>query len=244
MNLKKSLRRLLAALAACSALTAGGMALGVSPPPGFPPTQPGKTTVGVQTADLPPDNLSFTVPLYLTVAAIPSPGGGQIIAPDGYALRNTTAKLPNGSYPDIAVTGLEVSGVAGGTWSLSATPTQAKEVSLTIGGVTLPEVSAASQTPAAADLTAGDNSFYDPAGKGSFRSVPGGPDAEALPLPVSGVLSSAFSADPARAAAQFRVTYTVSLLDGAGMPVGAYYGGPTGAEAAAPAPTPAPTAGP
>lgn len=206
----------------------------------FPTAQPGKTAVGVQTADMDPQNLSFTVPLYLTVAAVSDKAGSPgVIVPEGYLLRNTTSSTPDGSYPGIVVTKLDVQGVAGGTWSLKGDPTARKDIRLSVGGLVLPDVNAGKGTPKSVETNAADNSFYD-AGTGKYRPIPGGPGAEALVLPVAGSLSPGFVPGEERAAAQFRIRYTVSLLDGQGAPVGISYEGPAKEAAAEPGAGPSP----
>lgn len=210
-------------------------ASGAAAPPGFPSPQPGKTVVGVQTADKNPASLSFTVPLYLTVAATEDNAGNpQVIVPDDYVLRNTTGTISGGTYPNIAVTGVDVQGVPGGSWSLTATPAQAKDICLAIGDLVLPDLPVGQHTPVAAEITASDNSFYD-LNKGEFHPIYGGPSGMGMNLPVIGALWEGYTATEEQAAAQFRVTYTVSLLDESGLPVGVYYDGPTLDDAATPA---------
>lgn len=235
MKNKTSMRLLLGAALAAILLTG---ATGASAPPGFPGPEPGKTMVGVQTADLDPASLSFTVPLYLTVAATEdSTGSPRVIVPDGYLLRNTTGSVPDGTYPEIAVSGLQVHSVPGGSWSLAADPAADKEISLTIGGLPLPDL-ARGGASVAADLTAAESEFYDPTA-GTLKPILGGPAAPGKNLPVAGALWDGFTPGEEQAAAQFRITYTVSLLDEGGQPVGVHYEGPTLEDAVNPSPSPA-----
>lgn len=230
MKVAKRIRPLLClgmAAALAGALAAGALAAAVPP---FPGAKPGETTVGVQTVDIDPARLSFTVPLYLTVAATQDADGvPQVIAPDGYLLRNTTGSVPDGSYPEIAVSGVRVHSVPGGTWSLAANPEAQKEISLTIGGLPLPAL-AAGGGPVDAALTAAESEFYDYEA-GTLKPIPGGPAAPGKNLTVVGALSADFTPEEKRAAAQFRITYTVSLLDEGGQPVGVFYEGPTAEDA-------------
>lgn len=200
-----------------------------------PETQPGKTSVGVQTADLAPESLSYTVPLYLTVAAAKSAAGEPtVVVPMNYSMKNTTGSTFEGRYPGIAVTDVEVQAVESGTWSLRQQPASGKEIMLSIGGLVLPDVNAGNTQMKAADITGSDNSFYDLQNK-VFKIFPGGPGAKAQNLPIAGSLPTGF--DPAHeegAAAQFRVKYTVSLLDAGGEPVGVSYDGPSEDQAVAP----------
>lgn len=216
-------RRLCGGLALLLAGALPGGALAAS----LPTTQPGKTTVGVQTVDMAPSSLSYTVPLYLTVAAAAGLSGNpKVVTPEGYSLKNTTDSAPDGTYPGIVVSKVEVQGIAGGTWSLRSAPATGQEISLSVGGLALPDVDAGNVQFKEAAITANDNSFYDSAA-GKFRQILGGPDAKALTLPVEGTLPAAFVPTDVPAAAQFRIKYTVSLLDGEGDPVGISYEGPS-----------------
>lgn len=229
-------------------LLCGGLALGLAgaiaggalaaPALAAPvPTQEGKTAVGVQTVDVAPTSLSYTVPLYLTVAAAADmSGGSRLVVPEGYSLRNTTGSAPDGSYPDIVVTDVEVRGIPGGTWSLRAQPASGKELSLSVGDLVLPDVNAGNTKPQQADLKGSSNSFYDSV-NGAYRQIPGGPESAAVPLPIDGALAPGFTPGDAKAAAQFRIKYTVSLLDRNGNPVGISYEGPSKEEMANPGTT-------
>lgn len=219
-------------------LLCGGLALGLAgaiagralaaPALAAPvPTQKGKTTVGVQTADMAPTSLSYTVPLYLTVAAAAGlDGGPRVVTPEGYSLKNTTGSVPDGSYPDIVVTNVEVRGIAGGKWSLRAAPASDKQIRLSVGGLVLPEVNAGSTKAVNAAIQSGNNCFYNATDK-KFLPIPGGPGGKALSLPIEGALPSVFIPTDEGAAAQFRIKYTVSLLDGAKNPIGISYDGPS-----------------
>lgn len=217
-------RRLCGGLALLLAGALPGGALAAS----LPATTPGKTTVGVQTVDMAPSSLSYTVPLYLTVAAAAGLPGSppKVVTPEGYSLKNTTDSIQDGTYPGIVVSKVEVQGIADGTWSLRSAPASGQEISLSVGGLTLPDVDAGNVQFKEAAITANDNSFYDTATK-KFLKIPGGPDAEALVLPVAGTLPDTFVPTDVKAAAQFRIKYTVSLLDSAGDPVGISYDGPS-----------------
>lgn len=234
MGKPEKIRRLLGAVLAlglAAAVSGGVLAV---PPPSSISLQPGKTAVGVQTVDMDPENLSFTVPLYLTVAAASdSRGNSSVITPKGYLMRNTTGSTPDGQYPGIVVTKLDVQGVRGGTWSLSASPGSGKEIRLSVGGLVLPDVNAGDKTPVSVETKDSSNSFFD-SGSGGYLPIPGGPGADALVLPVEGSLPPGFVPGEEQAAAQFRIKYTVSLLDSQGKPVGISYEGPAREDAVQP----------
>lgn len=237
MGKPENIRRLLGVglTLGLAAAVSGGALAASSPAPPSVSLQPGKTAVGVQTVDLDPDNLSFTVPLYLTVAAASdSAGAPNVIAPDGYLMRNTTGSASGGQYPGIVVSKVDVQGVKGGTWSLSASPASGKEIRLSIGGLVLPDVTAGNTAPVSVETKGStDNSFYDSAA-GQYLPIPGGPGADALVLPIVGSLPPDFVPADERAAAQFKIKYTVSLLDGSGNPVGISYEGPAKEEVVQP----------
>lgn len=211
----------------------------------------GETTVGIMEARMDPSNISFEVPLYVTVAAVKNQQG--LAAPTNYKITNTsTAPVGDTAY-DIAVTGMSFQRVANATWNTkgsngaTAFPTlQASELYLTIGGVEMPETKD-STTEQAVDLTksamkptytgnptipgtafAGNllnNAFYTAgtvAGQaGTYTAIK---PSTSLALPIYGQVGGTVTADKA-ATPQFKVKYVVSAVGADGKILGNVYAG-------------------
>lgn len=222
-------------IAAAVLLSALGMAAYAAPIPvptatvdpeiDIGPGTPDKTTVGVAVSQASPQVLSVEVPLYVTVAVTNDANGtGQpgFVAPtESYKIKNRTYN-PDGSIADVGVTGISVSGVGtGGLWSIVPAVNNAsvnKEVSLSIGGIPLPAVNAADADSVPVNIKVAGSPFYDLT---AGRFLPVDPAGTGQELTIAGAVSEAYSVgDSVAAAPQFRLKYTIALLDSAGRPIG------------------------
>lgn len=221
------------ALTAALALPLSALTYGPTAPDGFPDVDPGKTLVGVQTADVDSSSLSYSVPLYVTLAVTNQKGTAAVLAPDDYRMFNSSLTPDNKPAP-IGVTGIDVEGLKGRTWKLTpnphkAAPDQPSEISLTLGGVPLPELAVDATKTVSVNITADTNAFYT---KGT-ETVPGtykriaSKDDGGTSIPIVGNLAPGFTIDnDVSAVPQFRIHYTVSLLNKADKPIGDFYEGP------------------
>lgn len=207
---------------------AGAVLLGMTVALGFtelPAFASGKTEVSLGVT-LAPTVVSFDVPLYLTLCVTKNGGNTNVIVPkDSYTIRNKSGSTK------LAVTGLQVTGVAGGEWELTTSFSPAdtgKKISLNIGGVDLPHVPAASNTAQEADLTVGESAFYDFANR-RFKVIgEGGSNPAETVLPIRAAVPDGYSpVDQAKPTPQFRIRYTVSRLDSDGNVIDKDYDGPT-----------------
>lgn len=184
-----------------------------------------KTDVGIAVSRVDPETLSFEVPLYVTMAIRPDPeGSGQpaIYIPENYSIKNTTpASQVDGAVPELGVTAITVETVAGGRWSLYGDVADAAQgelaLEMSVGRLSLPDTKAGGNR-AQVDLTAADSEFYDMANQ-VYRPLNTEEPGTVLELSVR--LSPelpALSYD-GKAAAQFRITYTLSPLDSLGKPM-------------------------
>lgn len=210
----------LAVLMAGQAPAAEGPGLSPEPFTGIP-EEPGKTVAGVQVSKAVSDHLSFEVPLYVTMAAVEGP---ELLCPGNYSIRNTS-KAPDGSAAAIAVTGLTVQKAPGSTWTLADVPVSGRQLSFSVGKVPLPELPDDNWKPV--NIKVADSAFYS-VDSGQYRPIP----STGLLLPLEGRLPAGWSPESkAGAAAQFRLRYSVSLLDKGGNPIGVVYQGPVKEEA-------------
>lgn len=233
------------ALAAALAVSLSALAYAAGVPDGFPAViDPGKTMVGVQTADLDSSTLSYTVPLYVTLAVTNKTEKGTgttavtpaVVAPDNYRMTNTSL-TPENAFAPIAVTGISVEDLPGKTWTLSTRDPSTtlpgmspNRIHLILGGVSLPGLDGTTDTIRAANIKEKDPSDPSSTGNvfyrdGKYQPIAGLPMG--TQIPIKGVLPPKYKikAD-VPTVPQFRVHYTVSMLNKAGMPVGMFYDGP------------------
>lgn len=201
----------------------------------------GGTTVGVLA--IKDTQVSFTVPLYVTLAVIAdsaTPANGKVYTPTNYAITNTSKNAT------IAVSGIATTKEASGTWTLSATaPTAAaaaadfKVMQLCIGDL---QNGLVYDDTATADVDegtiAGTSIRYDTGAKtGTLSTVFANSttgtyspilknSSKALALTGKVVdgwatnVNNTINAD--KAAAQWKITYTLSQVDDNGNPIVAY----------------------
>lgn len=186
------------------------------------------TTIGILESTNVAGQVSFSVPLYVTTAAVK--GKADLLTPTGYDIKNEA----NVGGKNIAVLSVSISGV--GDWSTSTTvPTDDKKVQLSIGGLLMPEVSRnITKTVELKDET-NPGYFYDK-DQGKYRPIePGKTLSEAATqiapgtsgykgLEIVGKVAEKDRTDIA-ASAQFRITYLISPLNDQGEPVGLTYVG-------------------
>ncbi len=201
----------------------------------------GETTVGIMEARMDPSNISYEVPLYVTVAAVK--GSDELKAPSNYKITNTSKEDGNKDAYDIAVTGMSFQRVAAATWDTVSAPanvntgvegnhTATKPVYLVIGGVAMPATKGATteqvvdlKTKATNPTYAGfaatiENAFYDATGK--YTQI--APKAS-LNLPIYGQVKNEASRVDTQAAAQFKIKYTVAAVVKDGTILGNVYAG-------------------
>lgn len=173
------------------------------------------TTVSIMQAKINPYNVSFTVPLYMTMAVMAS--DTHVKVPDNYYITNTTKA--DGSAPadstNIGVTDMTFEKLTNSTYNTvsQTAPTGAQDIHLSIGGLVMPALSAPGTSPVTLSGVLGTAQTPTPI----KTTTP-------LKLDIVGDVSST-KRDEAKAVAQFRVRYTVSLLSTAGAPLGLVYAG-------------------
>ena len=163
----------------------------------------GGTTFGIIQTTTTPANVSYELPLYVTMAVV-SNQGEAVMPTSGYKIKNLAAA---GGY-GIKVTNMTVEKLAGSTFDLVASGNlvAATDIYLKVGGAELPVLNTAAQ-PTDVTLTGSD-----------LETATIAPQAE-FPSPLEGkVLSTVRTA--ADAAAQFKIVYTVSAVDTDGTVLG------------------------
>lgn len=191
---------------------------------GAEPSQESKTKVNVGVTELTKENVSFEVPLYYVICVTQEPGkAAKVTCPSAeeYCIVNKST-----GNQRVAVTKIGVKGVAGGTWSLAAannlgTSTADKKISMTVGGIELPAVAANDQTlHTVATRNNTENSFYISDQHkyltlGTYNAAD--PDDSTIEIPVTAQVSQNYQVTTnAQPAAQFRLCYTVSPVNGNG----------------------------
>lgn len=189
------------------------------------------TIISIFETDVRVDQLSFEVPLYVTMAVVDNQN--KVVTPDNYRIYNTTRVDPDNYQTawDIGITGVSFTKLPGSTYKTidNATTFDAgkkDEIKLSIGGVWMPALGSAAT--ATVDLTNAANydgtvntPLYNQA-DGKPTPIKGG---QFLALPINGEVRPDTRTASA-AAAQFKVTYMVSALDkNTGKPIGNPYAG-------------------
>lgn len=169
----------------------------------------GGTSFGIVQTTTAPANVSFELPLYVTMAVVTD--SADVVMPSDYKIKNLAAT--DGSGYSIKVTGMEVEKLTGSTFSLTTNnaPTSATDINMVVGGVTLPNVSQAG-IPAAVTLT---STPFD-----TLNISPGADHNITLVGKVANTTRTAVDA-----AAQFKITYTVSAVNASGALIGGTYAG-------------------
>lgn len=181
------------------------------------------TTVSILQSSVKNPNISYTVPLYVTMAVIAN--DSNVKTPDNYIISNTTEPETPGdpsSRPPIGVTNMSIEKLSSATYSTvdNAAVVEAGDATsifLQIGGEDMPATAEADKVYAVnlkgTTLTTMKESTRVPA-----------PIASQKKLDITGKVKSMARTDT-KAAAQFRIKYTVSLLDASGQALGAVYAG-------------------
>lgn len=202
----------------------------------------GKTKVNLGVTEVKNSTVSYEVPLYCTLAIVEEKDKNTVFTPSNYDIKNTAKDKDK----KLAVTGLAVSSVDGGAWNLGTeteidnlteADSDKKIMNLVVGGVELKTLGTIghsvklgelgnSDKLAIMDLTANDNAFckFNNTNKTFVYSVIG----EGLSnISLSGKVSKYYKVATKRATAQFRLYYTVSVLNDNGDVIGGWsYEGP------------------
>lgn len=193
---------------------------------GAEPSQESKTKVNVGVTELTKENVSFEVPLYYVICVTQEPGkAAKVTCPSAekYCIVNKST-----GNQRVAVTQVGVQGVTGGTWSLvseadlAAAAAAEKKIRMTVGGIELPAVAAGATglTTKPTKTDAVKNSFYISNEHkyltlGTYDAAD--PDDSTIEIPVTAQVSPAYQVTKnAQPAAQFRLCYTVSPVNGNG----------------------------
>ena len=185
----------------------------------------GKTEVNLGVTEVTDSSVSYEVPLYCTLAVVDRGDKKEVLTPTNYYIKDTGKN--NGKQ--LAVTGLAVSTVQYGTWNLKTREeignqnATDKRINLSVGGVDLKEVDLANEKKLTTlDLQANENSFYNYKDK-KYQII-----EKKLPIPITGKVSQSYQITSSQpTTAQFRLYYTVSVLDDLGNVKGTWsYEGP------------------
>lgn len=213
-------------LATILALSLSAPVLAAGPAPGSGGgTPPGEdeikanadTTISIFSTASSQANMSYTVPLYVTMAIANQ--DAVVKVPTNYGITNTTKNDDAGKQPNIAVTNMSFEKIkADGFNTVAADPADANGILLKIGHETMPALSAKglqTMVPSGDILVTGGK----PTPIGALETNKG-----YLDLPIQGTVQKTTRTDSATAA-QFRLKYTVSLINDKGEALGAVYAG-------------------
>ena len=179
----------------------------------------GHTTIGVMEAKNNPKNVSFEVPLYVTMAAVAGQTDVQMPT-TAYKITNSSTNA-DGNVPgySIAVTSISFQAVKGGTWGITPTvPTTGagKVMQLSIGGVPVDQTVAAGGANPAAPIFLNTNVtgsvFYNTVSHKPEEISADPAVGNSLTIPLSGKIADNAVAADAPASPQFKVKYTISAV--------------------------------
>lgn len=181
----------------------------------------GHTTLSIFEIRQNPGNVSFTVPLYVTMAVIE--GKAQVAMPEeAYTITNESSAFSEAGVSafDIAVTQMKFEKVKGSIYNTVEGPDVSKkgEIIFQIGGLTMPALS----RPASRDVelrAEGSQFLTDSTAEGykesGLKEIPPATPGNALKLDLKGKVSDQYPLEEAAAAEQFKVTYIISpVVDG------------------------------
>lgn len=183
----------------------------------------GKTEVNLGVTEVTDSSVSYEVPLYCTLAVVDRGDKKEVLTPTNYYIKDTNKNKGK----KLAVTGLAVSTVQYGKWNLKTKDeienqnATDKLINLSVGGVDLKEVDLNSEKKLTTlDLQANNNSFYS---NNKYQTI-----GEKLSIPITGKVSPNYQITSSQpTTAQFRLYYTVSVLDDLGNVKGTWsYEGP------------------
>lgn len=178
----------------------------------------GDTTMSILTARRPFTDVSFTVPLTVTMAV--EEGRSQVYAPDNYTIENAGSQ---GHSLDFAVVGMtfkklgEGAGFYNTVEELGGDPGP-QDMVLRIGGVTMPALDKAGAKGREVELRAEGSGFLQDSGSDGYLASkwynikPGA----SLNLSPEGWVSDGVERDGGDCVSQFEVAYILSPLDGDG----------------------------
>lgn len=170
------------------------------------------TTISIFSTSSSQANMSYTIPLYVTMAVANM--DTDVKVPTNYDIVNTTAVDDKGKQPSIGVTQMSFEKLStSGYNTVVGAPATANDIQLTIGGETMPALS----TQGAADPWAPKGAVL--VENGAPKKIIGTQN-----LAIKGTVTAAARSD-LPTAAQFRLKYTVSLIDASGHALGAVYAG-------------------
>ena len=194
-------------------------------------TTEGGTTVGVVAVKEATAQVSFSVPLYATLAVVGAPEetatGGTVYAPAkaSYKITNTS----DSESTDIGVTAITVNGVAGGTWAIADAAAGATTMKLTLGGVQVPTIAAGvSAVPVEfANIWATGSSFASETENGKPKIITPNTSAtgdHSIEIEFVGEVSNTWKNDAVEIAAtpQWVFMYTVAKMNQDGREIVAF----------------------
>ena len=185
----------------------------------------GKTEVNLGVTEVTDSSVSYEVPLYCTLAVVDRGDKREVVTPTNYYISDTGKNKEK----QLAVTGLAVSTVQKGTWNLKTQGeienqnATAKFIKLSVGEVDLKEVNLQDEKKLTTlDLQANENSFYNK-NENKYKII-----GKKLSIPITGQVSQNYKITSSQpTTAQFRLYYTVSVLDNLGNVKGTWsYEGP------------------
>ena len=190
--------------------------------PGDADASGAETTIAMFEATEDPQQACFEVPLYVTVAAVQ--GSSRVLAPASGSYYIANGK---GAKSDIGVLKMSIEKVPGATWdTVEGTPQTAREIRLSIGDYVMPTLGKGTEKKTVSIYDALKDTTFTKKDKRNGNIVyqairPG----EKRDLDIQGTVTSEAGRTDQTAAAQFRITYFVSVLDENGLPVGNVYVG-------------------
>ena len=185
----------------------------------------GKTEVNLGVTEVTDSSVSYEVPLYCTLAVVDRGNTREVVTPTNYYIKDT-GKIKG---IQLAVTGLAVSTVQYGTWNLKTKEeienpnATGRLINLSVGEVDLKEVDINDEKKLTKlDLQANENSFYNK-NENKYQII-----GDKLEIPITGKVSQNYQITSSQpTTAQFRLYYTVSVLDDLGNVKGTWsYEGP------------------
>lgn len=196
-------------------------------------TDQGITSFGIASTSVSP-NVSFTVPLFVTLAVIGNDethsGAATVYAPSA-----TSYKLINtGESGYIAVNEVKTEKIGTGTWVLNSSvaatgTTDGNAIKLSVGGVDLGSVGVATNTSLVNEtklLAAPENVFTS---TGNLRAIPSKNENTSkywVEIPFVGIINSNWgvqsTTNDKNAAPQWRITYNVVRVDAGGHKINSH----------------------